>query len=545
MNTSHLSATTKALFALLFAFLLVPAQAQTVQWMKQGGISGEGRGVSSDASDNAYVCGTVGNPVLFDGETTTSHVADAFIAKYDDAGTIQWVHTGGGDLIDQANDIVTDSNGNSYVTGFFSTNDPFPTATFDGTVLQGIGGLDLFLAKYNSGGVLQWIRYGGGTQTDEGRGVALDANGNVVVSGYFQGTAMFGNDTLASAGLSDVLLLKYDPNGNLLWSLRDGGTGDDKANQVAVFGNGDFGVVGSFQGSADIANSLLLATGLHNAFVARYTGMGIGLWSAQAGSSLNFAGDEGFDVESAPNGDLVFCGEIAGPSDFDGTSVVPNGGTDVFLARYDGSGHPIWVHHAGGPQVDHAYGLAMDADNNSYVTGQADDGPNTVFDSITLPPFGNEAVFLAKYDPAGAVQWVKRYAPGQGRALDVVGGGCLYFTGRASGIVGQPAFDDVLWQYTDRAIFTARLCGDISTAVEEESTNGATPLLFPNPTSGQLTISGAGSATVTIIDSHGRTVYIGIAASIIDVSAWAEGLYLAQVKDRQGSSVNRRFLISR
>ncbi|MEO8067658.1 MAG: SBBP repeat-containing protein [Flavobacteriales bacterium] len=507
MNTRCSIDNAKGICALLFASLLVPAQAQTVQWMRQGGISGEGRGAGSDASGNAFVCGTVGNPALFDDDTTASHFSDAFIAKYDDAGNIQWVRTGGSDLIDQANDIVTDANGNSYVTGFFSTNGPFPTVIFDGTVLQGLGGLDLFLAKYDNSGALQWIRFGGGVLADEGRGVALDASGNVVVSGYFQGTAVFGNDTLVSNGLSDVLLLKYDPNGNLIWSLRDGGTGDDKANKLAALGNGDLGVVGSFQGSAGIAGDLLFANGLYNAFVARYAGIGIGLWGEQAGSTLNFAGDEGFDVDAAPNGDLVFCGEIAGPSDFDGFNVVPNGGTDLFIARYDGNGDLVWVHHAGGPQFDHAYGLAVDADNNSYVTGQADDGPNTVFDSITLAPFGNEAVFIAKYDAAGAIQWVKRYAPGFGRAVALLGNGCLYFTGGASGIVGQPAFDSIPWQYTDRAIFTARFCDASPNGVADQASNAAAPPPFPNPCNGTFTLHIPQKAhTVTIEDAQGRVV---------------------------------------
>src|SRR5690606_20042800 len=78
--------------ALVFGACL-PAPAQ-VQWMRQGGLSGEGRGMATDAFGNAYTVGTVGDPALFDGDTSASHFADAFIAKYDADGLIQWVRTG-------------------------------------------------------------------------------------------------------------------------------------------------------------------------------------------------------------------------------------------------------------------------------------------------------------------------------------------------------------------------------------------------------------------------------------------------------------------
>ena len=127
-----------------------------------------------------------------------------------------------------------------------------------------------------------------------------------------------------------------------------------------------------------------------------------------------------------------------------------------------------------------------------------------MFDSITLPPFGNESVFLAKYDPSGAILWVHRYAPGLGGAVHVLGADCLYFTGAASGIVGQPAFDAIPWQYVDRAIFTARYC-DLTTGIGTAHTaEGAT--LWPNPANVQLNISVAACTTAWIIDATGRVL---------------------------------------
>ncbi|MBK9075757.1 MAG: hypothetical protein IPL77_12405 [Flavobacteriales bacterium] len=120
--------------------------AQTVQWMRQGGWGGQGQGIAYDAAENCYVVGMVGDPALFDQDTMASHFADAFIAKYDPAGVLQWVRTGGGELAEQASDIVVDAAGNAYVTGYIATNGVLPTVAFDGTVISGLGATDLFVA---------------------------------------------------------------------------------------------------------------------------------------------------------------------------------------------------------------------------------------------------------------------------------------------------------------------------------------------------------------------------------------------------------------
>lgn len=502
--------------------------------------------MATDAFGNAYTVGTVGDPALFDGDTSASHFADAFIAKYDTDGLIQWVRTGGDDLVDQANDVAVDAEGNAYVTGFFTTNGPNPTVSFGPISFPGNGSSDLFLAKYNAAGELLWIRTGGGPLAEEGRGVALTPNGLIVVSGYFQGTAEFSGLTMVSQGQSDALVLAYDAAGDLVWAVSDGGTGDDKANKIAALANGDLAIVGSFQGVASIAGGSLTSAGLSNLFLARYDGTGAGIWSRSAGSALSFAGDEAYQVAEAPNGDLLLCGDIAGIAAFGGLTVVPQGGRDIFIARYNAVGDVLWVHHAGGPQADHGYGLAVDADGNSYLTGQADDGAATVFDTITLAPFGNESVFLAKYNSEGAIQWVRRYAPGLGRAIALTTEGCLYFTGGASGIVGQPAFDDVPWQYDDRAIFTARFCADLELQIAAPVASSRVHL-FPNPATEMIMISGLPSDVILcrIVDATGRTLHQDRPTPSVDVERWPAGRYTLLLLQEQGWRAWGSFIVER
>ncbi|MEO8588373.1 MAG: SBBP repeat-containing protein [Flavobacteriales bacterium] len=538
------------LTALLLAIMHGSTLFAQVQWMHQGGIGGMGNGIASDQLGNAYVTGQVNAPALFDEDTVPSHFADAFIAKYDEAGNVQWVRTGGADLIDRANDIAVDTDGNAYITGFFSTNGPDPTVSFDGVTLTGLGSTDLFVAKYDAGGALLWVRSGGGPLGDQGRGITLTPDGNVVVSGFFQGTAVFDTDTHTSLGMGDIILLKYDPNGDLLWSADAGGPGDEQAGKPTALDNGDVAVVGQYQQTAFFGAASITSQGLSNIFLARFDASGDPLWAVTAGSSVAFAGDVAFDVDHAPNGDLVLCGEIAGDATFGGTAVPTNGSLDVFIARYNGEGNLLWVRHGGGPQQDHAYGVAVDADGNSYLTGQADDGATTVFDSITLAPFGNEAVFLAKYDATGAVQWVRRYAPGLGGAVAALDGGCVYFTGGASGIVGQPAFDTVPWQFVDRAIFTARFCEEVPTSISQVGSSD-TFSVFPVPADDRLTVCSpslmSGRTRLFLMDASARIVRTesvrGVTTSI-DVAGLDPGCYQLVIEGTERRS-SRTVLISR
>src|SRR5713101_3673598 len=98
-----------------------------------------------------------------------------------------WAAKAGGSDIDIGYGIAADASGNVYVTGFFSG-----TATFGSTNLSSSGLEDIFVAKYDAAGTLQWARQAGGSAYDEGLGIAVDGTGNVFVIGFFQGNASFG-----------------------------------------------------------------------------------------------------------------------------------------------------------------------------------------------------------------------------------------------------------------------------------------------------------------------------------------------------------------
>ena len=108
--------------------------------------------------------------------------------------------------------------------------------------------------------VLPWLQNFGGTGSDVGQSVGTDSAGNVYTVGKFSGTAQFGTNTLASAGVDDIFITKMDASGNLLWAKRFGGAGYDVANDVVVLPSGDVFITGGFQRIADFGGTSVTTT---------------------------------------------------------------------------------------------------------------------------------------------------------------------------------------------------------------------------------------------------------------------------------------------
>ena len=116
-----------------------------------------------------------------------------------------------------------------------------------------------------------WSNRFGGTSSEYGHSVAIDSAGNVLVTGYFQGTADFGGGGLTSAGDLDVFVAKYDASGKHLWSKRFGGTSGDYGLSVAIDSAGNVLVTGYFQGTVDFGGGGLTNAGSVDIFVAKFS----------------------------------------------------------------------------------------------------------------------------------------------------------------------------------------------------------------------------------------------------------------------------------
>src|SRR3990172_11564959 len=111
----------------------------------------------------------------------------------------------------------------------------------------GAGFSDIFLAKYDGNGNLLWARQTGTAGEESGNSVALDADGNAYVAGSTTGSFT----GYANSGLFDIVIVKYDPAGNQLWTKQMGTAADDEAYDAALDGTGNVYITGYTRGILD------------------------------------------------------------------------------------------------------------------------------------------------------------------------------------------------------------------------------------------------------------------------------------------------------
>lgn len=357
-----------------------------------------GRAVTSDASGNIIVTGEFQGQATFGGSVMLSSAGftDLFVAKYNSTGAIQWAKSAGGTTIggDHGWGVATDAAGDIYVTGYYSG-----TADFDGLSITSTGGDDVFLAKYNSAGVIQWVFTMGGPGPDRARAVSVDGSGNVYVAGRFQGTGTFGGTMLTSAGDDDIFISSFNGNGGFRWALAEGGTGTDRAWGVTTDGANSVFVTGLFSGTATFSGNQITSTGGEDIFVAHYSSTGALQWVQGAGGLTD---DLGWDVAADATGNVFVSGFYADSASFAGNDVTSNGANDIFVARYNVLGNFIWVRSAGGTSNDQGVGVALDGASNVLVTGFF--ATSATFGSVTINGVNDEA-FFAKYDATGNLTW--------------------------------------------------------------------------------------------------------------------------------------------
>lgn len=282
---------------------------------------------------------------------------------------LSWVKTAGGLDVDQINDITTDELGNIYIAGAYSLE-----MDFQSTNLLSNGFKDFFVAKLTPDGSLIWIQSGGGPQDDEAKGIAIDENGNVYVTGIFRGQADFGSDTPNSIGGTDVFVVKYNNNGVYQWGKFFGGFDDDYSNDICVDNQNNVAVTGIYYFAMSINGSSYISKGANDFFVVKFNSFGDLQWVTTHGSTIN---DSGVSLSCDNYGDFYVTGEFSGNLNFGSTVLSADGTKDVFLAKYLSSGTFGWAVKLGTVGNNDAAGsVACDYNNKVYVVYKADQVAN-------------------------------------------------------------------------------------------------------------------------------------------------------------------------
>ena len=524
--------------------------AQSLLWAKSVGnnFNDEACSVTTDASGNVFITGYFYGSTITFGSTTLTNAGnlDIFIAKYDAVGNLLWAKSVGGTSNDYSQCVSADASGNVFITGFFNS----PTITFGSTTLNNVGFANIFIAKYDASGNVVWAKSAVGGTSDYASSVSTDANGNAIISGYFNSPNItFGSTNLTNQGGSDIFIAKYDASGNVLWAKSFGGTYDDYGRSVSSDTNGNIYMSGFFTSpTISFGSTVMTNAGSTNIFIVKYVAAGNLLWAKSVGTG----GTCGNNISVDASGNVYMSGGFTGANITIGSTTLTNvnnagNSQDIFITKYDVNGNLMWAKSTGGISDDFGNSVSNDASGNVFVSGYFR-SPTVAFGSTTLTNVNNagnsQDIFIAKYDAAGNVLWAKSSGgtgDDNGRSIITNASGNVYITGQFQSptiTFGSTALTNADTTGNSTDIFIANYSGT-ETGVEEMIGNKELDI-YPNPAGSSITLSFPSykNNIITITNLTGKQVdsfnLQNATFKTIDVSQLAEGVYFVTLKSDEG-----------
>ncbi|MEZ2227324.1 MAG: S8 family serine peptidase [Microcoleus sp.] len=342
-----------------------------------GGTGNEyGFGIAVDSQGNAYLTGQVdpGYPTTAGSFQPTATTYNAAATKLNAAGNSLVYSTFlGGTGTALGTSIAVDSSNNAYVTG--PTGNGFPTTDIASQFNYG-GGIDAFITKVDpAGSDLVYSTYFGGSNRDEGQGIAVDNNGNAYVSGITYSTNLPLTNpvqTTNGGGQYDAFISKFTPNGARIYSTYLGGTGNDQGTSIAADSSGNAYIVGTTSSTnfPTLSPIQLNAGGANDAFVSKLSAAGNSLiYSTYLGGSGDDKGDR-ITVDSAGNAYVTGNTTSTNFPTKNAIQSISGGGQDAFITSINSSGSALVDStYLGGSGNDFGSGIAVDTSGGVYVAG--------------------------------------------------------------------------------------------------------------------------------------------------------------------------------
>ena len=288
---------------------------------------------------------------------------DAFVAAFKTDGSPLWLFTAGSIDSDGANTVVAAPDGGWLVGGSFSD-----IATFDKQNVKSKGGTDAMLVKLKATGDLEWVKTFGGKHNDSIRYMTVDAQGNIYVQGTFRDTSDWGGKPMTAPGAAtDIVLAKYDLNGDHVWSQQIGNAFEEGASGIAVDQAGNVTMCGSYDRNISFGpGDDHTAVGESDIFIASYANDGKLKWARTWGADRV---DAASGVVADAAGNTTTIGWFEGKVDFGKGELASKGNKDVFAVKLDEKGQLVWAQSFGDKDHDQGRAAAIDDKGNVYAAG--------------------------------------------------------------------------------------------------------------------------------------------------------------------------------
>jgi hypothetical protein len=419
----------------------------------------------------------------------------------------------------------------------------FGQGTFGSTSLNSGQNYEMVLVKADASGNILWAKDFDGSDFSFASGMAVDANGAIYITGNFSGTKQFGNISLTSSGNSDVFVAKFDANGDAQWAVSGGSGSSDNARAIAISKDGLY-VAGIFSGFAKFGNLHLNGSG-SSSFVWKLdlSGNTLSAFAAAQCSVMALCSDT--------DGNILAGGNFTGDGSFGGISMhTTNTDGDAFVAKLNSTGNAQWI-FTGSATNGYSYvdGISTDKEGNSYLAGGFQG--NVKFDNSALNPIGENDAFVAQLSTHGNLKWVKTGGgPGEDNmamAIPTADEQNLFIAGNVQD--GPIHFGNIQLQgnFSGEAI-SGKMAGTFTGLTEQATENNALKI-YPNPSAGAFTIE-TGSAlplsVLTILDITGKVVlkYDLEGKQTININALPKGIYTVKIQKPEGVLISSFLSVS-
>jgi hypothetical protein len=354
---------------------------------------------------------------------------------------LEWGKHFGGNQNEFPKGSVIDALGNFYTIGTFQNEvdfDPGPQEF----ILDSSGNGDIFISKLAPDGSFIWAGQFKGNYGKVARAIEVDANGNIYITGEFEGTVDFDPnvtvENMTSNGWYDIFIVKLDSDGSLIWNKQFGGSSADRGYAIDIDATGNVYTTGTYLGLVDFdpnTGTYMLPSEDQDVFVSKLDPDGNFIWAKRLGGSQI---DSGIGIKVDDVGDVWTVGQFRGIADFNPSSndflLESIGGEDIFISKLRSDGLFIFAKQIGGSNIQHTEDILFDTQNNllisGYFSGSTDFNPGS--DTFSLTAGGSVDAFICKLDIDGEFVWAIQF---QGPLNEFVNGittdntGAVYATG--------------------------------------------------------------------------------------------------------------------
>ena len=377
-----------------------------------------GQSVVVNDSDDVIVTGTIGGIVDFGGGTLGTGELQLFVTRLSSDGEhIGSVASAGDAMLEPANAAI-DNGGNVIVAGSFS-NGTFEIVEGSGMTAASLpeDGADIFVAAISEAGAPLWLESFTGSGDQRIAAMATDPNdGAVVLVGALAGSLDINAQTLTSAGDDDVLVVRLMPGGAVDWAQSFGAARSQQGAAVAIDENGDIWITGTFDGTFDLGGNNLASVGSTDVFIARFDRDGNHEASARFGTGGRHTAGHLVPVEDNVVMVGSFTGTTSFGGD--AITAVPGSSTpseDIFVVSLDREFGHRWSRSFGGTGTEVGHTAMVDSAGNIVVGGTL----SSLLVDMDEPPesAGGDDALVLKLDASGELLWATSFGRNEDDAV--------------------------------------------------------------------------------------------------------------------------------